>query len=193
MQKSTSKDLPVGGTSLPSGPFIGPVIVPVRCAIEQVQSPDAISTLMDDCPSAGLGRYERSQVPLVYAPLLHEWVVDRANARPYQLCCVARRSPGPAHSTHHPTSASVSCSLVQWVSWTDIIPALRLFLCATIDYELDDAGGPERVHRFFAVRSLLLLRRLRTSCASWFVPPGICAFDRTAKVLAWEREVSCAN
>ena len=36
VQKSTSKDLPVGGICLPSGPCIGPVMVPVKWAIEQV-------------------------------------------------------------------------------------------------------------------------------------------------------------
>jgi hypothetical protein len=37
--------LPVAAISRPSGPFIGPVILPVHLAIEQVQSPSAISTL----------------------------------------------------------------------------------------------------------------------------------------------------
>jgi hypothetical protein len=34
-----------GGISSPSGPFIGPVMVPVKWAIEQVQSPEAKKTL----------------------------------------------------------------------------------------------------------------------------------------------------
>ena len=45
VQKSVLKDLPVGGMSLPSGPCIGPVIVPVSSAIEQVHSPWAKKTL----------------------------------------------------------------------------------------------------------------------------------------------------
>ena len=45
MQKSTSNDWFVGGMSFPSGPFIGPFIVPVKRAMEHVQSPDAKKVL----------------------------------------------------------------------------------------------------------------------------------------------------
>lgn len=41
VQKSTSNDLPVGGMLVPSGI----AIVPVKRAIEQVQSPEAKKTL----------------------------------------------------------------------------------------------------------------------------------------------------
>jgi hypothetical protein len=51
VQKSTSNDLPVGGISVPSGPFIGPFIEPVKRAIEHVQSPDAKKVLYGRFPT----------------------------------------------------------------------------------------------------------------------------------------------
>jgi len=41
VQKSTSNDFPVGAISFPSGPTIGPVMGPVKRAIEQTQPPPA--------------------------------------------------------------------------------------------------------------------------------------------------------
>jgi hypothetical protein len=43
-EESTSNAFQVGGISLPSGPRIGPLMVPVKREVEQVQSPEAKST-----------------------------------------------------------------------------------------------------------------------------------------------------
>ncbi len=45
VQKSISNDFPVGGMSVPFGPVIGPFIVPVKRAMEHVQSPLANNVL----------------------------------------------------------------------------------------------------------------------------------------------------
>ena len=44
VQNSTSKLFPVGGISVPSGPFIGPVMVPRKRAMEHVQAPETKNT-----------------------------------------------------------------------------------------------------------------------------------------------------